>query len=297
MFAGAYLGQAVGGSGVLFLTGIVSFKATFFFVGAWILSITLAVALPLREPKSEPAARTPGPPLAAAGREMARFVGESLRAFTGSRGAFCGVLFAILPAGACSLSLALQSNLSVELGMTNSQIGWLSLWSTIVAAGACVVGGVLSDRFGRRRMLTLYTIAMSVPTLWLAAALQREGWVAPLDPAAAGRPGAPHGLIAVFWVATLAYALFNGLMYGTRTALFMDITTPAVAATQFTAYMALLNVVIWYSARWQGLAIERWGYPATLVLDAIGGLLCLAVLPFVTPGVARGHASPPAIAS
>src|SRR6185369_1692959 len=31
MFAGAYVGQAIGGSGVLFLTNVISFKATFFF--------------------------------------------------------------------------------------------------------------------------------------------------------------------------------------------------------------------------------------------------------------------------
>jgi len=68
------------------------------------------------------------------------------------------------------------------------------------------------------------------------------------------------------------------LMYGTRTALFMDIANPEVAATQFTAYMAVLNFVIWYSATWQGLAIEKWGYPVTLSLDAAAGLLCLVPL-------------------
>ena len=61
----------------------------------------------------------------------------------------------------------------------------------------------------------------------------------------------------------------------------MDICTPAVAATQFTAYMAFLNLVIWYSAIWQGRAIEAWGYPATLMLDAVAGLLCISLLPLM----------------
>src|SRR5262249_3822474 len=87
-----------------------------------------------------------------------------------------------------------------------------------------------------------------------------------------------------FWIATLTYSVFNGLMYGTRTALFMDVTTPAVAATQFTAYMALLNLVIAYSAKWQGWAVERWGYPRTLVVDALAGLAGLALLPLRKPG-------------
>ena len=61
----------------------------------------------------------------------------------------------------------------------------------------------------------------------------------------------------------------------------MDITTPAVAATQFTAYMALSSLVITYTSWWQGLAIVRWGYPVTLALDAIAGLVVLGFLPFM----------------
>jgi PAT family beta-lactamase induction signal transducer AmpG len=63
----------------------------------------------------------------------------------------------------------------------------------------------------------------------------------------------------------------------------MDVTNPAVAATQFTAYMAMMNLAISYSATWQGIAIEALGYPNTLLIDAVTGLLCLAVLPFIKP--------------
>ena len=63
---------------------------------------------------------------------------------------------------------------------------------------------------------------------------------------------------------SLVYNLFQGLYYGIRTALYMDITTPAVAATQFTAYMAMLNFCISYTASWQGYMVERVGYPSTL---------------------------------
>jgi PAT family beta-lactamase induction signal transducer AmpG len=85
------------------------------------------------------------------------------------------------------------------------------------------------------------------------------------------------------WLATLLYAVPQGLMYGTRSALFMDVTNPAVAATQFTAYMAMMNLAIAYSATWQGIAIEALGYPTTLLIDAITGVFCLAVLPFIKP--------------
>jgi PAT family beta-lactamase induction signal transducer AmpG len=144
-----------------------------------------------------------------------------------------------------------------------------------------VLGGYLSDRLGRRRMLALYVVAMSVPTAYMALALHRHGWIMPVDPNLAGRPAVPVALVTALWIASLTHAFFNGLMYGTRTALFMDVTNPAVAATQFTAYMALLNLAIAYSARWQGWGAERWGYPVTLAIDAALGLVCLAFLPWI----------------
>jgi PAT family beta-lactamase induction signal transducer AmpG len=70
-------------------------------------------------------------------------------------------------------------------------------------------------------------------------------------------------------------------MYGTRSAIMMDVTNPAVAATQFTAYMALMNLAISYSATWQGIAIEAWGYPRTMLVDGLFGLACLLVLPWL----------------
>jgi PAT family beta-lactamase induction signal transducer AmpG len=112
--------------------------------------------------------------------------------------------------------------------------------------------------------------------------LNRYGWVMPVEVTAANRTVVPPALLMAFWIATLVYNAFNGLMYGTRAAIFMDVTNPAVAATQFTAYMALLNLTISYSAMWQGIAIEAWGYPKTLLVDAVFGIACLALLPIMS---------------
>jgi PAT family beta-lactamase induction signal transducer AmpG len=117
----------------------------------------------------------------------------------------------------------------------------------------------------------------------MAVAMTRFNRIMPIALDVPNRPDVPPGLVTIFWGACLVYAVFNGLMYGTRSALFMDVTTPAVAATQFTAYMALLNFVIQYSARWQGVALERWGYPVTLTIDGVAGLLSIALLPFLAP--------------
>jgi hypothetical protein len=132
-------------------------------------------------------------------------------------------------------------------------------------------------------MLAVYLVGTAVPTLILAWAMQTSGWILPVDPQAAARRVASPALVSTFWTMTLLYAIPQGLMYGTRSALFMDVTTRRVAATQFTAYMALLNLVVAYSARWQGWTSERWGYPVTLLVDALLGLVSIGLLPLMTP--------------
>jgi len=283
MFAGASIGQAIGGSGVLFLTDIVPFRTTYLFVAAAILVVTLVVALPLRETARPPRAHAGRSALAIILGDLGRFVRDAWRAFTGSRSAMVGVVVALLPAGAYALSLALQSNLAVELGLSDNAIGRLNLASTIVFAVACIAGGWLSDRFGRRRMLTLFIFLTVVPTLWLAWAMQDAQWIMPVDVKSPGRPQPAPVLVATFWAAVIAFNVFQGLYYGVRSALFMDVTTRAAAATQFTAYMAMANLVITYTSWWQGLSIVRWGYPVTLALDAAFGLVVLFLLPLMTP--------------
>lgn len=92
------------------------------------------------------------------------------------------------------------------------------------------------------------------------------------------RPATPAILIPVFWFTSIGFAVFQGLMFGTQTAMFMDVVKPKLAATQFTTYMSLLNVTIWCSATWQGWAIVAHGYPATLAADAVFGLCCIALV-------------------
>ncbi len=283
MFAGASVGQAVGGSGVLFLSAYTGFQATFWFVAACLMAVAAFIVLPMREPDAPPLAAVVGSRLASAGRRMRGFAVDAFRSFLGSRGAFAGMAYSLLPFGAMCLGLALQSNLAVELGMDDDQVAWLNLWSTLIGAVCCVLGGWLSDRYGRRRTLAVFVVLMSLPVLYLANELQRFGWVMPISINAANRPVVPPALLLAFWVATLVYNVFNGLMYGVHTALLMDVTNPKVAATQFTAYMAMMNLAISYSASWQGIAIEAWGYPTTMLVDAIFGLSGLLVLPFVKP--------------
>lgn len=274
MFGGQSLGVLLGGGGALLLVGQIGLTGGIVAIAVLILAVMAGVVVPMREDTSAAPARASGGLRAIAG-ELGGFVREALRALLGSRLALAGLMFAVLPISAMALARGLQSNLAVDLGLSNEQIGGLATASQAATAVTCILGGWLSDRLPLRRALGVYMALLSLPGLALMLLLQRHGWA----PAQA----APADLVTAFMAAVLAYQLLFGFIYGARVAVFIGITQPAVAATQFAAYMALTNLSITYSLVWQGYAVERWGYAATLGIDAAVGLVGLAVLPFLAP--------------
>ena len=283
MFAGQSVGQAIGGGGILLISSMMSFQSTYL-IAVGIIGMILVLSFRLREDASVIpwSAASVTSPFARVAADIAAFVRAAGRAFIGTRAAAVGLLFASLPLGAYALSLSLQSNLAVELGLDDAQIGTLGLWSSLTSAVGCVLGGWLSDRYGRRRMIALFVALTAIPTLWLAFGMQGIGHIMPADAASVGASG-ESSLLATFWTICIAYSFVQGLTYGSSTALYMDITTPAVAATQFTAYMALGNLATSYTATWQGFSAEHYGYPITLGLDALVGMTCILLLPWLGP--------------
>lgn len=270
MFGGQSLGVLLGGGGALLLMGSIGFQTGIVVLAGLIVAVMAGVVLPMRE-AAAPAQATAG--LAAAGQEVLAFLRRALQALFGSRLAVAGLLFAVLPISAMALARGLQSNLAVDLGLSDHQIGWLATVSQAATALTCIAGGWLSDRVNLRRALACYVALLSLPGLYLMWELQRQAWA----------PGqaAPAALVTAFMAALVAYQLLFGFIYGARVAVFIGITRPAVAATQFAAYMALTNLSITYSVFWQGHAVQHWGYAATLGLDALLGLSGLLVLPFL----------------
>jgi PAT family beta-lactamase induction signal transducer AmpG len=289
MFGAAQLGSAIGGSGVLFLKGVVGFSTAALLVPTLLLGILTTVVKLTSEKALSARVDTATRGMAAAGAEIVGYGKTVLRVFFTTRRGFLGLLLALLPLGAKALTSTVSNAFTPTLGMTDDEIASWNLAGSLAFSVACVTGGALSDRWGRRFTLGLFAAATVLPTLYLAWRFSMEGWLFPPESVNGVWPRAPEGLILEWNLAGTVYAVFLGLMYGIQTALFMDVAEPRIAATQFTASMALLNLVTSYTYWWQGKALGAvasggWGFtlPQVLLVDSGLGLLFLLVLPWLT---------------
>jgi PAT family beta-lactamase induction signal transducer AmpG len=268
MFAGQYFGIMLGGGGAVFVSGLLGFQGALAFVAALLLLNFLFVLLFVRDPHARAGAMIEAPALKALVAQLGSFVKEVYASFWRSgRGPMVGTAFALLPAGAMALAYATLSTLQVDYGLNESQIARLQISNTIAGGIGCLVGGFISDRIGARLMLAVGFASTAMVTFALAIQIDQLGL-------AAVSPGFFHGAI-------IAHGLFFGASYGARNAIFMGMTNPAVAATQFTAFMGMSNLAVSYGNYWQGVVAERMGYATVLYADAAFALLVICVIPFL----------------
>ena len=263
MFCGQYSGIALGGAGAIALFGIIGFEATVL-VMCLFLAVNLAfILLFIRDPDIERTASKGG-----FGKTVMGFALELRIGFFGSGpGPKLGFLFALLPVGAIALAYATLSTIQVDFGLDEAGVSKVMAMNTILAATGCVVGGILGDRFGIKRILFVAYLATAVPTLVLAFAIQSNG----LD-------GISYTMLAG---SIAAHGFVYGVAFGLHAAVFMGMANPAVGATMFTAFMAMSNIAISYTNYWQGQVAEQFDYARVLFFDAAVMLLPLLLIPFL----------------
>lgn len=297
MFAGAQIGAAIGGSGVLLLKSKVGFQAAAFLAPVVIAGILAIVVFLILERNSrslpEPDAHPHHHTVSHSVERTLAYLLVVLRVFFTTRRGLLGLLLALLPTGGMALSLTVSNVLTPTLGMTDDEIARMGIVCSIIFTVFCMTGGFLSDRFGRRLALGIFSAGTLLPTLWMGWQLHSHGWHFPAPSSPDGSWPRHESLISAWWAAAIVYSVFQGLMYGVRSAFFMDIVEPRIAATHFTACMALLNVVTIYSYWWEGKAItsvaeQGWGltYLQVFAIDAALGAVFLAILPFLKPAPA-----------
>lgn len=270
MFAGAYIGQGLGGGGALFISGMYGFDVSFLYVSMLLCLVLAFVFLFVKDPTAASAVAEKSSEVWQKFKaSLAGFMRElQLGFFKSGKGPLVGVFFALLPFGAMALGSGVSTALQVDIGMTDNHIAQLNIYNTAISGFGCVLGGWLADRLGKRKMLALFYGLTMLPTLYLAVAIGGESGVSGIT-------------IPQFFAASLAFSMCMGMHYGTSAAIFMGLTNPAIAATQFTGFMALRNLTISYTNTWQGAAVDAWGYSVLLYADAAIAIIPILVIPFL----------------
>jgi len=296
MFSCTHAGYLIGGSGALWLKGSLgSFEAASIFILIVMGSILTGVVFLIKEKSAaqeiadgELAAPEPGHSGWQAAKEQIIDYFKTLwHDIILSKNGFLSVLLALTPIGALALSMLLSTLMAPRLGMTDNEIAALNTASTFVFIPFCLLGGWLSDRFDRRVILGITASMTVIPSIWIGLQFKQAGWDHPPE-AIDGTWPREEALIVSWWIASLAFAVFNGLKYAVKNALYMDIVTPKIAATQFTMLMAFTNLTNIYSKVWQGQALDtingwNWTVWKLIYVDAAIGLLFLIVLYFIKP--------------
>jgi len=279
MFGGQYLGIALGGGGAIFVFGFWGFNIALMYVSALLFLCLLFVAIFVRDPDVDKPIQPRGDDaLHKFSKTITAFAKEVYVSFIKSgTGPRVGLLFSLLPIGAMAMAYTLLSTIQVDYGLVETQIAKLSVYNTIAAGLGCLVGGVLGDRFGIKKVMGVSYALTAVPTFVLAMQI--------------GSVGLEGVSIQLFYGVIVLHGFVYGMAFGLHAAVFMGMTNPAVAATQFTAFMGMTNLAISMGNLWQGYVTERLGYSATLYLDALLVLAPLAVIPFL-----RNREQEPALA-
>jgi PAT family beta-lactamase induction signal transducer AmpG len=269
MFGGQYAGIAMGGGGAIFIYGIWGLDIALMYVSAMLLMCLLFVAFFIRDPAAAIPSETRSKNFVREfGRSLAVFVREVYTSFWRSgRGPKLGLVFSVLPIGALVLAYAALTTIQVDYGLDETQVAQLSVLNTVSGAVGCLLGGLLADRFGLKKMLGVFYLMTALPGLALASYISSVGLQAiPID---------------LFRGALIVHGLLYGMCFASHAAIFMGMTNPAVAATQFTAFMAMGNVAISYTNYWQGVVAERIDYATVLYIDALLIIPPLLILPFL----------------
>lgn len=269
MFGGQYLGIALGGAGAIFVFGEWGINAALMYISGTLFLAWLFIVFFVTDPGViRDAVHKSGNVLREVRTKVWSFLTELyISFFRSGKGPRIGLLFAVLPVGSMALNYAILGTIKVDFGLSQAQNAEITLYNTLAAAAGCVVGGWLAHRFGVKRMLATFLAATALPTVVLAMQIANQGLA--------------QVSLHSFYSIIIAHGLIYGMTFGAHKAVFMGMTNPAVAATQFTAFMAMGNLAIVYGNIWQGHVAQQFGYATVLYLDALFMFVPLLIIPFL----------------
>jgi MFS family permease len=126
----------------------------------------------------------------------------------------------------------------------------------MVSAVGCVIGGYLCDRMDRKLAYAVFGVALAVGTLAMAAFSRT---------------------VSAFVFFTLLYAFIQGFNYASFSAVVLEAIGRGAAATKYNIFAALSNFPIQYVVLLDGWAYRRWHTNGFLAMDAVTGLVGVAI--------------------
>ncbi|MDA1051566.1 MAG: MFS transporter [Planctomycetota bacterium] len=252
MQAGMLIGRAIMGGGALVMGQHIGETAV---VSLLVLITTFSILLVLmaRSHGAEKQITTEAGHL--------RKVWESVKTACSQRNTWLGLLFALLGGAAFKSLEVVYGPFLVDRGYDKTTIGWFSAGPMIVAMiVGSLVGGWLADRVGHRRCVAASLVYISASIAGLAVSELAFG--------------SGNHLLVLLAVTAFGIGVFTASSY----ALFMDISHPLIAATQFSAFMGATNGCESWSSYVIGGLIKSQGYPVAMLVLCGASLVALPLL-------------------
>lgn len=252
MQAGMLLGRSLFGGVALLLFNTIGIQLVIIALAVSIWCSTLLLLLT----GNQPTAQREKP-------ELLRQFGLTLKKTMTSRITILGILFAVISGAGFEAVGAIAGPFLVDHGVTTEQIGlFFALPTVLCMAGGGLVGGYLSDRYGRIKTVRASMLLCSFFILLLALAALLPG-------------NANHTL---FFTLMAGMYLAIGLFISSSYALFMDISDPELKATQFSTFMGSTNLCESWSGYSIGRLVPLMGYSAGFILFAFIPFLAFPLL-------------------
>lgn len=228
MYGSKYFGTVIGGTGLATVAEFAGLQAALA-VQVAVLGLIFVLPLMVRERAGERLwPWSPGraaPHTVANAPDSVRALFRQLFMAFGLRSTLAGALLALLALMGTGVLAPVSAVLFTQhLGWAPERLAQIEGTAYVVGLCGAVLGGFLVDRFGARAMIAFGLLGLS--TTWVVFAALQPLWQVRAVPT------------TVLYIEPVFQSLASVGMF----ALFMGISWPKVAATQFTAYMALLNL-------------------------------------------------------
>lgn len=259
MYASKYGGGMIGGAGMATVVGLAGLRAALV-VQVVILLVIMLVPLLVRERAGAP---PPAVPLPAMLRSL-------WRALTVRSAFVLGVLMAVSTLATGIVGVGSATLYTQRLGWSPETYAQLTGGPALfIGLGGSVLGGLVADKVGHRRLAAIASVTMAL--WWVVFAVAEPWW-----------PSRTF-IYAVMWIEPLCLAMMTASLF----ALCMDVAWPQVAATQFTAYMALSNLGTTRGYQLAGRVIDAWGYQGMFIAAGVIQLAITLLLLLIDPHQTR----------